>query len=310
MYLFVINAKSGNGGARRVWDKIRTVLHKRNIPYEYTFTQSAEEAQAYLKERLTERADWLAVGVVGGDGTIHSLLPALQNSGVPLAVFPAGSGNDTARGFSIPRNTEAALDVMLKGRARSADLISISGRNTLTALAVGFDAEVANNVNKSYYKKLCNWLGMGRLAYIIGIFHTLISFRPSALTVSCDGEEHSFSSAWLAAVNNVTTYGGGLAICPEARTDDGLLDICIVHNCSRLKLLLLFPTVLFGKHTRLSFVTMLRGQEITVHSSLPRLALGDGEPVASTPLTASALPGAMKVMAPSSGSRSLLGAES
>lgn len=60
MYLFVINAKSGNGGARRVWDKIRTVLHKRNIPYEYTCTQSAEEAQAYLKERLTERTDWLA----------------------------------------------------------------------------------------------------------------------------------------------------------------------------------------------------------------------------------------------------------
>lgn len=299
MYLFIINSNSGNGGARRVWNKIRTILHDRDIPYEYTFTQSAEEANSYLERQLAERTDWLAVGVVGGDGTIHSLLPAMKDSGVPLAVFPAGSGNDTARGFSIPRKTGAALDIMLEGHARHADLISISGRSTLTALAVGFDAEVANNVNKSYYKKVCNWFGLGRLAYIIGIFHTLISFRPAKLTVTCDGVEHTFSSAWLAAVNNVTTYGGGLAICPEAMPDDGLLDICIVHDCSRLKLLLLFPTVLFGKHTRLSFVTMLRGQQISVHSSLPRLALGDGEHIASTPLTVSAVPGAMKVMTPS-----------
>lgn len=298
MYLFIINSNSGNGGARRVWNKIRTILHDRDIPYEYTFTQSAEEANSYLERQLANRTDWLAVGVVGGDGTIHSLLPAMKNSGVPLAVFPAGSGNDTARGFSIPRKTGAALNIMLEGHARQADLISISGRSTLTALAVGFDAEVANNVNKSYYKKVCNWFGLGRLAYIIGIFHTLISFRPAKLTVTCDGVEHTFSSAWLAAVNNVTTYGGGLAICPEAMPDDGLLDICIVHDCSRLKLLLLFPTVLFGKHTGLSFVTMLRGQQISVHSSLPRLALGDGEHIASTPLTVSAVPGAMKVMTP------------
>lgn len=300
MYLFIVNKNSGNGGGYRVWKKIRGILQRRGISYEYIYTQNAEEAHSYLRDQLTNRTGWSAVGVVGGDGTIHSLLPAIRDSGVPLAVFPAGSGNDTARGFRIPRKTAAAVDIMLEGLPRVADLISISGRSTLTALAVGFDAEVANNVNHSRYKKICNWFGLGRLAYVIGVFHTLLTFRPAPLTVECDGTEHTFSSAWLAAVNNVSSYGGGLAICPQAKPDDGLLDICIVHDCSRLKLMLLFPTLLYGMHTRFPFVSMLRGRNVSVHSHLPRLALGDGEHVTSTPLTASADPGALRVMCPNS----------
>ncbi|MEF2965578.1 diacylglycerol kinase family protein [Paenibacillus sp. M1] len=296
MYLFIVNEKSGNGGGGRVWKKIREELERRGIPYDHIITRSAEEAHSYLQEKLMHPDGLNAVGVVGGDGTIHSLLPAMRGSSIPLAVFPSGSGNDTARGFRIPRKTIDALNILLEGKFRQADLISIEGGSTLTALAVGFDAEVADNVNRSAYKKICNLLGMGRLAYIIGVFHTLITFRPAPLTVDCDGAKYTFASAWLAAVNNVTSYGGGLAICPEAEPDDGMLDVCVVHDCSRLKLMLLFPTLLFGKHTRFSFVTMLRGRKVAIQSSLPRMALGDGEHVASTPLTATADPGAVRVI--------------
>lgn len=298
MYLFIVNQRSGNGGGRRVWREISQILDHKGIAYEYQFTESAEGAQAYLKEQLAAPVEWKAVGVVGGDGTIHSLLPALRATGIPLAVFPAGSGNDTARGFGIPKKIPAAVDTMLQGLPRIADLISTTGRSTLTALAVGFDAEVADNVNKSRYKKICNAIGFGRLAYVIGVFHTLLTFRPADLTVECDGVIHHYSSAWLTAVNIVISYGGGLTICPEAKPDDGMLDICIVHDCSKLKLLMLFPTLLFGKHTRLPFVTMMRGRHISVHSSLSRLALGDGEQIASTPLSVSADPGALMVMCP------------
>ncbi|RUT40522.1 diacylglycerol kinase family lipid kinase [Paenibacillus anaericanus] len=301
MYLFVVNKNSGNGRGFRVWTKISKILDKRNILYQHIFTESADQAHTLLMEKLSAPITWKAVGVVGGDGTINSLLPALRDSGVPLAVFPSGSGNDTARGFHIPMKTSAALEVMLGGLPKAADLISISGQSALTALAVGFDAEVAHNVNNSLYKKFCNAFGLGRMAYVIGVFHTLITFRPAPLTVECDGVTHTYSSAWLTAVNNVISYGGGLAICPQAITDDGFLDICIVHDCSRIQLLMLFPTLLYGGHTRLPFVTMLRGKNISVHSSLPRMALGDGEHLTSTPLTAAADPGVMQVMCPHPG---------
>lgn len=296
MYLFIVNKNSGNGGGFRVWKKIQNILQKREIPYEYTFTNCAEQAHTFLIERLSSSIKWNAVGVVGGDGTIHSLLPALRATGIPLAVFPAGSGNDTARGFRIPMKTAAALDIMLEGLPKIADLISISGKSTLTALAVGFDAQVAHNVNNSSYKKICNRFGLGRLAYVIGVFHTLMTFHPAPLTVELDDETHHFTNAWMAAVTNVTSYGGGLTICPSALPDDGILDVCIVHDCSRLQLMVLFPTILFKKHTKLPFVKMLRGKQVSVQSSLPRLALGDGEHIASTPLTATADPGALRVM--------------
>lgn len=298
MYLFIVNPKAGGGEGRRVWNKISKQLHRRGIPYELAFTDSGEQAHTFLQDRLSGRGAWKAVGVIGGDGTIHSLLPSLRHSGVPLAVFSAGSGNDTARGFGLPRRPRAALEVMLSGRPATADLIAVAGRSTLTALAVGFDAEVARNVNRSRYKKICNALGLGRLAYVIGIFHTLLTFRPGPLNVDCDGIAHQFESAWLTAINNVDSYGGGLTICPGAKPDDGVLDLCVVHDCSKLKLLLLFPTVLFGAHTKFSFVTMLRGRNITVSSPLPRLALGDGEDVAATPLNASADPGAIQILRP------------
>ncbi|MGP0585084.1 diacylglycerol/lipid kinase family protein [Paenibacillus timonensis] len=298
MYLFIVNPNAGNGEGRRVWNKISKLLRQQGIPYEHAFTDSREQAHTFLRGRLSGQETWEAVGVVGGDGTIHSLLPALRHTGVPLAVFSAGSGNDTARGFGIPRHPRAALEVMLRGRSVTADLITVEDRSTLTALAVGFDAEVAKNVNQSRYKKICNALGLGRLAYIIGIFHTLLTFRPGPLNIDCDGIAYHFESAWLTAVNNVDSYGGGLSISPDAKPDDGILDLCIVHDCSKLKLLLLFPTVLFGAHTKFSFVTMLKGRNITVSSPIPRLALGDGEDVAATPLNASADPGAIQILRP------------
>ncbi|HEY2492388.1 MAG TPA: diacylglycerol kinase family protein [Paenibacillus sp.] len=298
MYLFVVNKSSGNGRGFRVWRKISKILDKRGIDYQHQFTQSSEEARTFLTEQLSTSVAWKAVGVVGGDGTIHGLLPVLRHSGVPLAVFPSGSGNDTVRGFQIPMKTTSALEVMLEGLTTVADLISVSETSTLTALGVGFDAEVARNVNNSRYKKVCNSIGMGRLAYLIGIFHTLLTFRPSPLTVQCDGVTRTFSSGWLTAINNVISYGGGLTICPQARPDDGMLDICIVHGCSKFKLLLILPTILYGGHTRLPFVTMLRGRNISVQSELPRLALGDGESLTDTPLTATVDPGALTVMCP------------
>ncbi|GAB6992111.1 diacylglycerol/lipid kinase family protein [Paenibacillus pini] len=295
MYLFVINKKSGNGHGMRTWSKVKSILDSRQIAYHHLLTECPEEAEQRTAEMLHLTEDWKAVGVIGGDGTIHSVLPVLRGSGIPLAVIPAGSGNDTARGFNIPRDTASALEIMLTGRTRSADLISTSGVLTLTAVAIGFDAQVAENVNLSMYKKICNFFRAGRLAYIIGILHTLLTFKPCKLTVHCDGGQTSYPSAWMAAISNVTSYGGGLDICPQADPGDGHLDICIVHGCTRLQLLRLFPTVLLGKHVTLPFVTMLRGKNLIVLFNEERLALGDGENMSTLPFDIHVDPGALQV---------------
>ncbi|MFD0617411.1 diacylglycerol/lipid kinase family protein [Paenibacillus sp. GCM10027629] len=297
LYFFIINEQAGNGAGGRVWGQIEPVLQARGVPYRYAITSSAAQAQQSVRNAIDEHPPTL-VAVLGGDGTIHSIVPLLSASGIPLAVIPAGSGNDTARGFGIPRKPLAALDVALSGRMRSIDLIGTAGgERTLTALAVGFDAEVANAVNASGYKAWCNRLGIGRLAYIIGVLQTLFRYQPARLELILDdGTAQTFDQAWLVAVTNTTSYGGGLRICPEARTDDGVLDVCVVHRCTKWQLLRLFPTILFGRHTKLPFVTMLRASKIEIQSELQRIGFGDGEQVAVTPLTAEIQPGALQLI--------------
>ncbi|WP_410513303.1 diacylglycerol kinase family lipid kinase [Paenibacillus sp. BR2-3] len=309
MYLFIINRRSGGGAGVRTWHKVEGLLQDRQVRYETLFTHSAEEAEASVLEALQQHEEWNAAVVIGGDGTIHSILGALKRSGVPLAVIPAGSGNDTARGFGIPLEPRAALEAALGERCFSADLLSGAGTLTLTAVASGFDAQVAENVNASRYKRLCNAIGAGQLAYIIGILHTLITFKPCRVSVVCDGKEHTYDKAWLVSVCNLPSYGGGLLICPQAEAGDGQLDVCVVHGCSRGQLLRLFPTVLKGRHVSLPFVSMLRGRSAAVRFAEARHAIGDGESLGAEALAVRCEPGALRVLSPLASSAALPGAD-
>lgn len=310
MWIFAVNERAGSGRGRIIWKLVEAELQRRSLPYQAVIADSAESACAEVRSLLDRyragiegnnrsRSELRAVTVIGGDGTIHSILPAVAGSGIPLGLIPSGSGNDTARAFGIPKQPLAALERVLRGDAVPVDLILLGGdddrgvvqlpKPILTALAVGFDAAIAAAVNRSSYKKLCNKLGVGSLAYVIALFHMLMTYRPRPMTVTIDGTPHVYKRGWMAAICNVPAYGGGLRICPEALPSDGMLDICIVHTCTPLQLLRLFPTLLTGKHVRLPFVKMLRGRNITVDAeSAPGLhpisAFGDGEPVGQVPL--------------------------
>lgn len=297
MYLFVINPRSGGGAGQRSWLRIERLLKERAAEYEALHTESASSAGSDVMQALSRRERWSACVVIGGDGTIHSVLEALRTLGVPLGIVPAGSGNDTARAFGIPLEPKAALGAALDGIRVPADLLAGNGY-TLTAVASGFDAQVAENVNTSRYKRVCNALHAGRLAYLIGILHTLITFKPCRASIVCDGQEHTFEDVWLASVCNLPSYGGGLLIAPQARPDDGRLDVCIVHGCSRMQLLRLFPTVLKGSHVSLPFVTMLRGTSAAVSFERERPAIGDGESLGRGALAVRCEPGALTVLAP------------
>lgn len=298
MYLLIINPRSGGGAGGRTWHAVEAMLQARGTAYEALFTQSAASAESQVLHALARREDWRAAIIVGGDGTIHSVLGALRRRGVALAVIPAGSGNDTARGFGIPLAAGAALDAALQDRCLEADLLSGADGLTLTAVASGFDAQVAVNVNRSRYKRLCNAIGAGRLAYLIGILHTLMTFKPCRVSVTCDGKEQAFEKAWLVSVCNLPSYGGGLLICPQAKAGDGLLDVCVVHGLSRGQLLRLLPTVVKGKHTQLPFVTMLSGHSAAVRFAEPRQAIGDGESLGTVPQAVRCEPGALRVLSP------------
>ncbi|WP_167747180.1 diacylglycerol/lipid kinase family protein [Cohnella luojiensis] len=291
MVLFVVNENSGNGRGKKIWAQVEAQLRIQGTAYGKVVTKSESEAITLVRDFL-KRGNLKAIAVVGGDGTLHSLLPVLATSGIPYGIIPSGSGNDTSRALGIPRDPLKALDIIVAGYTRRIDLLETATESgdkqlTLTAVAVGLDAMVAADVNGSRYKKWCNKLGIGSLAYVIGLLRALAKYKPGPITVTMDGIKHEFKRGWLSAISNVSTYGGGLQICPDALPDDGHLHVCIVHSCSVRRILFIFPAVLTGNHVKLHrFVTILSGRSVTVQGAAPMLAFGDGEPSGETPISA------------------------
>ncbi|EPY10834.1 lipid kinase, YegS/Rv2252/BmrU family [Paenibacillus sp. cl6col] len=285
MMLFVINQHAGNGKGLRTWQLIESRMQQLEIEYTSCVTATPEEAEMHVSAHLTKYPRSTIV-VLGGDGTIHRLLPILAGTQAALGVIPAGSGNDTARGFHIPTEPLQALHTILHGQRNAVDLIEINDKWTLTALATGFDAEVAEAVNQSRYKRWCNQLRIGSAAYLIGAVIAMFTFKPARASITINGTIHHFDNVWLTAIANSSSYGGGIRISPQADPHDGELDICIVHSCTRWTLMKLFPTVFSGKHVNLPYVSMLRGHDVHITSSNDRVAYGDGERIGTTPLQA------------------------
>jgi YegS/Rv2252/BmrU family lipid kinase len=292
--LFIVNEYSGNGRGKKIWAKVEAQLRKKGTEYMKLATKSQEEAVARTDE-LLKRGEMKAVAVIGGDGTLHGLLSLLSAAGIPYGLIPSGSGNDSARALGIPRHPIRALNIILAGHTRRIDLLETKSDDgdaqlTLTAVAVGLDATVAADVNGSSYKKWCNKLGVGSLAYIIGLFRALAIYKPTSIKVTMDGVSHEFPRGWLSAIANVSTYGGGLKICPNALPDDGNLHVCVVHGCSIGRILLIFPTLLNGSHVKQPYVTVLSGRSVRIEANGTLLAFGDGEPSGQAPITATIRP--------------------
>jgi diacylglycerol kinase (ATP) len=136
----------------------------------------------------------------------------------------------------------------------------------------------------------------GRSRYNLAILAELRTFRPVPYELVLGGETWT-TEAMLVAVGNGSSYGGGMRVCPDARLDDGLLDITVLGPISKPEFLRVFPTVYKGTHVRHPAVTVRRARQVTL-TSPGVTAYADGERVSVLPVTCDAVPDGMRVFAP------------
>ncbi|QUW23665.1 diacylglycerol kinase family lipid kinase [Sporosarcina sp. Marseille-Q4063] len=284
MYLFIVNLQSGNKNTLKNWNEIENLLIERQIPFEKILSNSQVETETFISKHLLNNA-LNAVAVIGGDGTINSVIQQLAVTTIPLAIFPSGSGNDTARMFQLTDNPKEFVLKMLTGKTTAIDLINVNGRFGITVSGTGLDSVIGNQVNQSFYKPIFNKLGIGSFSYIIAAVITLLTFKPFNGKLTIDGEVLVLTNAWLVACGNTASYGGGLNICPHALPSDGFLNITHLHNANRLNVLFrLFPDLLRGGPVTKEGVFYNAGKEITLETNRPIPAIVDGEITTSTPL--------------------------
>jgi len=255
-----------------------------------------------------------AVLVFGGDGTIHRHLAQLVRLQLPTLIVPYGSGNDFARALGL-KSVRIAVAAWRKfaagtGCTRTVDLGLITPlaggaatsqqRYFCCAGGVGLDAEVARRANQ-----LPRWL-RGHGGYAVSLPAALFRFAalPMKISVAANGESpgkltpYSEKPTVLAAFANTPVYGGGMQIAPEAKMDDGQLDLCIVSEMDKFKLFCLFPTVYFGRHLRREEVQYARTPYLRIESERPLDVYADGEYVCQTPIEVQAVAQALRVILP------------
>jgi len=286
----IVNPIAGNHKCRRSIPEITSKLLEKGIAhhlkvskYHGHVTKLAQQA----KERGCKR-----IIVCGGDGTINEALHALVDSDVKLGVLPLGTGNDFARTLGIKEDLDFACNVLRDEKVRKVDLVKVNGNKYYGSVGgIGFDAEVASWANR--YKRFAP----GATIYLLAILAKLFTYKFKKVVIAHDTGKHT-GEILMVAIGNSEWYGGGINITPTALMDDGVLDICIVQKINKLKLLLFFPSVLKGTHTRFSEVKLYRTKKISISSETPLQLLGDGEILGETPVSLEVMPQALNIIAP------------
>jgi len=289
-YCLLVNPSAGSGRAQKRLPEIRAELDRRGLRYRIVMTTGLEHG---CREALIAAERGEVPVVVSGDGLIGKVGGALAGSPAPLGIIPGGRGNDLARVVGIPTDPTGAVDVLAAGNRRRIDVGEANGERFLCIASCGFDSDANRIANET------KAIG-GPLVYAYAAIKALWQWRPAEFTVTVDGEVTSVRG-YSVAVANSQAYGGGMFVAPQARLDDGLLDVVITGDVPKRRFLTGLPQVFKGTHIEREDVITLRGTIVDVDADRPFDVYADGDVLTDLPMRIGLLDGALELIAPPAG---------
>jgi diacylglycerol kinase (ATP) len=288
------NPTAGRGRAGRLIEPATAALRAAGLDVRLLTGASAAESVSLGTAAVADGA--AALIALGGDGLVHWAVQAVAGTPVPLAIIPAGTGNDMATVLGVP-DLPALAAALSAGTYTEIDAGRVDGhadghaggrdRWWLGVLCAGFDSAVNERANRMRWPR-------GPRRYDLAILAELSALRPRPMVLTLDGERHE-REVTLVAVGNGPQYGGGKRISPDAALDDGLFDVTIVAPVSRRTLVRLTPSLPTGGHLSHPAVEVVRAR--TVELSAPGvIAYADGERVAPLPVTTRCEPKAVRIV--------------
>jgi diacylglycerol kinase (ATP) len=272
----IYNPSAGRGRARRHVVEVEEYLRSRGARVDCEPSTGPDDLVRIAAE--SSKAGFDRVVICGGDGSLNLAVREFDLTRGILALIPAGSGDDFAKVLGIPRDIERACDIVMGGGIREVDVALANDLRYLGVAGLGFDSEVSEYANR-HVRFL-----RGSAVYLYAIFRVLPRFVPRLVEIrTAEGVRRE--NIMFAVVGNSRQYGGGIRITPDALIDDGLLDLCIVHQTSRFELLRTLPKAYSGGHVRSPFVETGRGVAFDFDSEMPMAVYADGEPLTRTPVS-------------------------
>ena len=272
MYHLIVNPTAGRGRALAGLPRVEDAFEARGKPLEVHTTRAPGHATSLV---ASFPQDALVLSL-GGDGTLHEVARACVNTARTVGVLPAGSGDDFAFALGIGRRTlDEALAVVFAGHVKRVDTGTVNGRPFINTLGVGFDAEVAQTVRGAppFLKE--------RAAYVWAVLQTLQRLETPLVTATVDGHTFYHGPALLASVQNGPRTGGSFLFAPQARVDDGRLELIIAGALKRRAIPNLLARVIKGRHLNHPEVRLVSGRHIELTWERPQAAHMEGELLAA-----------------------------
>lgn len=294
-HLFIVNPVAGKkDSTEAVSAKVARAFSGRDEDFEiYTTTAPMDACDKVTRE--AQRCDDLRVYACGGDGTLNECAcGAAGRENVAVTHFPTGTGNDFIKVFGADKERFRDLEELLHGEVRKMDMIDCNGRCSLNICSVGIDARVGTDVHK--YSNLP--LMGGGAGYVASLVVNWCKGTKDNLRVICDGKLYYGDMSLVCACNG-SYYGGGFHPVPEARPDDGKMEVLIVKGVSRLKLLQVVGAYAKGNYAAYpELITPVSCTELRIESEKQLVVNIDGEAIYGKDLRLQLRPGAVNFLVP------------
>lgn len=299
---FIVNPKSSSGKTKQRWPQIYERL-KNDIPnIDVIYTEARNDATKFTREALHNGYEQIVA--VGGDGTINEVINGFFEKGKPInpnaafSLIMTGTGGDFIRSLDLPRTYEQTIESIKNGKPRKIDLgkvtfleqdiperyfVNMSG----FALA-GLTVKIINN--SKYIKPIG-----GKAGYLLLSLASSFLYKGVKVRMTLDNGEVIEKKVRNVAIANARFQGGGLMMAPDAKLDDGLLDVVVMDNISPLTLTIFSSLFYTGKHLNKSWMKVYKTKKIKAESERETLVDVDGEFLGRLPLEVEVVPQAITI---------------
>jgi len=279
--------------------KVVGKLNIQDLEYQVLFTTHKGHASELAATALLDLPDRIIA--VGGDGTLHEIIngcmisasDSLEN--LVVGLYPAGTGNDLARSFSMGKSITEFASRLLNNRSISLDIGILDFQNShreffVNEVSFGFGAEVIRYMEKKFQSN-----GF-RKSYLQSILTSFLNYKPAAIRVR--GDDFTWEGkSFITVISNARFMGGGLCLAPTASPSDGIFSITIIGEVTFWEFIRMLPLVMRGKRIRHRKIFYFQSTQIEIQSDSPDFAAEtDGELCYKFPQRVSMLPGKLKFL--------------
>jgi len=265
--LFLINPVSGVGKQRTVEKYIDAELDKSLLSVDISYTQYKAHARELAYKAV---GNYDAVVAVGGDGTVNEVASRLIGSDTALAIIPTGSGNGLARYLNIPLRIKKAVQALNNFQVKEIDTLNVNQYCCVNVAGIGFDAHISHQFEG---KKM-----RGPLGYLQLITTEYATYKADTYHLEIDGKRYK-RKAFLISFANSSQYGNNIHIAPDAKIDDGLIDVSIIHDFPKIATPVMILSLLDKSINKTDKDEVVKAKHIKIEHPHNIKAHIDGEPV-------------------------------